>query len=100
MKVYRVGFLNSDAVGFFTNEKKARKHIRSYLALLSSGEGYIARYTIPPQVVEGEKIPRSFSVTANDYRRAGRLISFLMTYIDEHFDNSEIDECFVKEGEK
>lgn len=97
MKVYRVGFLNSDAVGLFTNKKTARKYMRGYLSLLTSGEGYLYQYTIPVHVVEGEKIPRSFAVTVNDYHRAGRLITFLIEYISEHFDFAEDEECIVKE---
>lgn len=100
MKVYRVGFLNSDAVGLFTNKKTARKYLRKELSHSTLREGYIESYTVSPLVAEGEKIPRSFAVSACDYRKGGRLMSFLLEHIDEHFDHSEIDECCVKEGEK
>lgn len=100
MKVYRVGFLNSDGVGLFTNKKTARKYLRKELSHSALKEGYIESYTISPLVAEGEKIPRSFAVSACDYHKGGRLMAFLLEYIDERFDRSEIDECYVMEGEK
>lgn len=100
MKVYRVGFLNSNAVGLFTNKKTARKYMCKELSHSTLGVGYIESYTVSPLVAESEKIPRSFAVSAYDYRKGGRLMSFLLEYIDEHFDRSEIDECCANEGEK